>query len=300
MARANISAKPKYWCKHCKTFVRDTKLEKQNHEATPKHQGNLQRFLRDLHRGNERVKQDAQRAKDEVARLNGITAGSIAGGTAPPGRMSAVAAASNSKKAGPADRKRQLQQLADMGIAVPEETRREMAMAGDWRTLSVTPVYNKIENPIKEEEDGNDKSSALAVGVRKRKHEGDEEKQEAGATVVQKGWGSTTRSWNIDNDGDLDALLETTQIVNHKPNNSSEAPAAVDLAIREPLDEPPSHHDDSISEARIKREPPEDASISAIGDAKPPFLPETAMNIEDAGESGVIFKKRKSKSSRQR
>ena len=31
-----IVVKPKYWCKHCKTYVRDTKLEKANHEATPK------------------------------------------------------------------------------------------------------------------------------------------------------------------------------------------------------------------------------------------------------------------------
>ena len=43
---------PKYWCKHCGIYVRDTKLERTNHEATGKHQGALKRFLRDLHRGH--------------------------------------------------------------------------------------------------------------------------------------------------------------------------------------------------------------------------------------------------------
>ncbi len=71
-----ILRQPKYWCKHCKTYVRDTKLERTNHDATPKHQGNLKRFLKDLHRGHEKDEKDKERAKAEVARLNGLPVGS--------------------------------------------------------------------------------------------------------------------------------------------------------------------------------------------------------------------------------
>lgn len=187
---------PKYWCKHCKTFVRDTKLEKTNHEATPKHQGNLKRFLRDLHKGHEREERDKQRAKDEVDRLNGVVSGSGSkSGGAPWERRSAIPppSASGTEQATPADRKRQLAQLAEMGVAVPEDVRREMAMAGDWQTTSERLVY---ENDfLKKEEDEDVKSGGLNVGVRKRKFEGQEEEEEAGETVIRRGWGSTIRTY---------------------------------------------------------------------------------------------------------
>ncbi|MBE7181524.1 MAG: hypothetical protein INR71_10015, partial [Terriglobus roseus] len=66
---------PKYWCKFCKTYVRDTKFERQQHDATGRHQSNIQRSLRTLHRDAERGERDKQRARDEVARLNGVVGG---------------------------------------------------------------------------------------------------------------------------------------------------------------------------------------------------------------------------------
>ena len=301
MTWADLSVKPKYWCKHCKTFVRDTKLEKQNHEATPKHQGNLQRFLRDLHRGHEREERDAQRAKDEVARLNGITADSTAAGNGPQGRKPAIPAASDKKQAGSADRKRQLQQLADMGISVPEEARREMAMAGDWQTQSVTPMYEKVES-VKNEEDGEEqKPSALAIGVRKRRFDGDEEKEEAGVTVVRKGWGSTSRTWNAGNDGDLDALLESTKTITPKPNGRSDAPSVTDSATTTVFHEQPSHESkEPPGEQSIKREDSGDATMSTEKLANPYPVDTTLKTEEDVGVSGVVFKKRKAKPIRQK
>lgn len=294
MTQADMSVKPKYWCKHCKTFVRDTKLEKQNHEATPKHQGNLQRFLRDLHRGHEREERDAQRAKDEVARLNGIAASSTATGNGLLGRKPAIQAPSDKRQGGPADRKRQLQQLADMGIAVPADVQKEMAMAGDWQTQFVTPIYHKRDD-IKAEDDSEEpKASTLAVGVRKRKYEGDEEKEEAGAVVVKKGWGSTTRSWNADNDGDLDSLLGTVSTVKRKPDTSSEVLLATDSATKTPLYGQLSQELNRVPEEQpIKRENSEDMTIPAVTPTYPTDTP--LKSEEDAGTPGVFFKKRKAK-----
>lgn len=121
---------PKYWCKHCKTYVRDTKLERQNHESTGKHQGAIKRFLRDLHRGHEREDREKQRAKDEVARLNSVTSGggsaagtgvesgSAVGGA--PWRRTTTTANTASSNAGmaPAERAKQVKQLAEMGVLV--------------------------------------------------------------------------------------------------------------------------------------------------------------------------------------
>ena len=32
-----------------------------------------------------------------------------------------------------------------MGVAIPEEFRREMAMAGDWQTLSERAIYDDVK-----------------------------------------------------------------------------------------------------------------------------------------------------------
>ena len=277
--------------------MRDTKLEKQNHEATPKHQGNLQRFLRDLHRGHEREGRDAQRAKDEVARLNGISASSAT--AADVRRMPAIVATSDQKTGRPADRKKQLQQLADMGIAIPEEARREMAMVGDWQTQSMAAVGSKLNNVKQEDDDDEEnKPSALAVGVRKRKHEGDGEKKETGPAVLKKGWGSTTRSWNTADDGDLEALLNTTKMTKPKLHKPSEALPSVDSTTKTPLCASPQVNEDT---PQVKREDPCDASISAIGDMHPPASRDTPGRLEnDMEEVGAVFKKRKAKPIRQK
>ncbi|KAI4201986.1 MAG: hypothetical protein LQ350_002891 [Teloschistes chrysophthalmus] len=227
---------PKYWCKHCKTFVRDTKLEKTNHEASPKHQGNIKRFLRDLHRGHEREERDMDRAKSEVERLNGVVAGTPTAGTlggAPwTKQQTAIPSAPSTAKAPPAERKAQMAKLAEMGVAVPEDFRREMAMAGDWQTLAERPVWS--ESVKKEEgllEDFKDfkPDPTLNIGVRKRKHggEGEEEEEEeeeatTGSVARRKGWGSVVRRYPgsaaDDKDDDLDALLTHNEAIPPKQN----------------------------------------------------------------------------------
>lgn len=299
---------PKYWCKHCKTFVRHTKLEKTNHEATPKHQGNLKRFLRDLHKGHERDERDKQRAKDEVDRLNGVVSatGSKSGG-APWERRSAIPPPSVNpyQQASPADRKRQLAQLAEMGVAIPEDFRREMAMAGDWQTTSERPVY---ENDFMKKEETEDvKPGGLNVGVRKRKLEGEEEKEEAGETVVRRGWGSTIRAYpgpGGDED-DLDTLLKNTKSVIRESegvqtlgSDQSPRPEQEDGHVTAKENQP------GLEWPAIKEEESAESDLvpnatlnetAAVGTA-----PVSIKQEENPPDSGVVFKKRKAKPIRQK
>ncbi|KAG9669053.1 U1 zinc finger domain-containing protein, partial [Aureobasidium melanogenum] len=198
---------PKYWCKFCSTYVRDTALEKKSHEATPKHQNNIQRSLRDIHKKTEREDREKQRAKDEVARLNGLVSGkqqansSVASASQP--------SASKPKSTAPtgpasvAERKRQMEQLAAMGVAIPEEYRRDMSIQGEWSTVSETPVYAR---PVKSTSDDQD-DDTKAFGVRKRKLD-DEEEQDL--KLAPKAWGSRLKSYpgaSSNTEEDLDALL---------------------------------------------------------------------------------------------
>ena len=203
---------PKYWCKFCQAFVRDTPLEKKQHDATPKHQGNIQRSLRELHKGQERDAREKQRAKDEVARLNGLVpsghtvSASSSSGTKPkptvPVRSAPVQATAE-------ERKRQMQQLAAMGVAVPQEFRKDMAVAGEWSTVSETPIYRRpVKDEFKEEDDDEDKEAMSSFGVRKRKIDDEDEGLEA-ARSNKRNWGSSLKAYpgsKVD-DTDLDALL---------------------------------------------------------------------------------------------
>ena len=305
----NISKQPKYWCKHCKTFVRDTKLEKTNHEATPKHQGNLKRFLRDLHKGHERDERDKQRAKDEVDRLNGVvSASSSKSGGAPWERRPAIppTAMGAGQQATPADRKRQLAQLAEMGVAIPEDFRREMAMAGDWQTTSERLIYDS--DFLKKEEDSEDvKLGGLSVGVRKRKFEGQEEEEEAGETVIRKGWGSTMRTYPGagDDEDDLDALLKSTKRIRRQGDGllpfgseRSSGPEHADshattMGSQPDLDSPAIKKEESAGSDVL---PGTRSNQTAIVEVHP----ESVKQEDNSPDAGVIFKKRKAKPIRQK
>ncbi|KAL8941803.1 MAG: hypothetical protein Q9216_002041 [Gyalolechia sp. 2 TL-2023] len=276
---------PKYWCKHCKIFVRDTKLEKTNHDATAKHQGNIKRFLRDLHRGHEREERDKDRAKSEVERLNGVVAEATSGPKLTPlQRSNAAGSGSSGREATPAERKSQLARLAEMGVAVPEEYRREVAMAGDWQTLSERPmwVHVKKEDHLDDFKDFKP-DPTLNVGIRKRKIDGQEEDEEPGVRTVRKGWGSAIRRYpgsTGDNTDDLDALLNT------KP------PSLQDERVRreksQELDRDNLHDSkDTPAEAEpmhpsVKKEDSEHYDIGSLPDQAEPSIPVIKQEAEDA------------------
>lgn len=281
---------PKYWCKHCSVYVRDTKLERQNHESTGKHQGAIKRFLRDLHRGHENEEKQKDRAKREIDRLNGVV------GTSSGSSSSATTSAPQASAQGTttAQRQKQWEQLADMGIDVPTELRGNMAMAGDW-TVTNTRV---IDDTPKTDEKGNVKVEAVATGVRKRvKREGEDEEDEAlqGLFKKPKKWGRDTKRAEED-DLDLDALLsgslKQAQPVKQEKSesNSGDTVKKEEEEVKSP----------------IKEESPEDdhgISIPAkTGDDSTDTAP---VKAEDSAATGVevpavVFKKRKPKNLRQK
>ncbi|MCJ1357084.1 MAG: hypothetical protein MMC33_007080 [Icmadophila ericetorum] len=292
---------PKFWCKHCKIYVRDTKIEKQNHEATPKHQGNLKRFLRDLHRGHEKDEREKQRAKDEVARLNGAPPPerSVAGGSL----RKAISAPSSSasQKIDPAEQKRRLAQLAEMGIAVPEEFRKEMAMAGDWKILS----EQTIDDPFKEEDSENVKPSGLNIGVRKRRlDEAEEELEEQQEShTKRKVWGSTMRTYPGARDTveDLDQLLTATaaSVKKEEPIKQEESHDIPQVPVAYPT-EGGTHRvgEPSSTNPKIKKEESSEGLSLLDADTVSPLDP--AVKVEETTEISNPFKKRKPKAVKQR
>ncbi|KAF2856079.1 U1 zinc finger domain-containing protein [Plenodomus tracheiphilus IPT5] len=195
---------PKYWCKFCLVYVKDTKFERAQHEATGRHQGNIQRSLKGLHREQEIDQRNKARAQAEVARLNGLVSStsspSVAAGTG----GAATFEKRPEKKATVEDRKRQWEQLVAMGITVPDAARGDLAIAGEWKTVS-EEVVGEVN------EDGEFKVTALNKGVRKRKIDEEEEEREAAGEIItkKKGWGHKFKTFpgSKSADDDIESLL---------------------------------------------------------------------------------------------
>ncbi|ROV91735.1 hypothetical protein VPNG_09967 [Cytospora leucostoma] len=201
---------PKYWCKHCSVYVRDTKLERQNHDATAKHQGAVKRALRDLHRGHEKEEREKDRARREIERLNGVVSGAATATTsataanATTSRILGAPSSASPRILPDSERKRQAEQLASLGVSLPEEFRRDLAMAGDWQVTSTTIVQEKPD-------DGTEPGPGSAArGIHKRERtDEDLEAEEAVKGLFKKPrrWGRDPRTAGGDGGPDLDALL---------------------------------------------------------------------------------------------
>ncbi|KAI9713996.1 MAG: hypothetical protein M1820_000726 [Bogoriella megaspora] len=290
---------PKYFCKFCNTFVRDTPLERRNHENTGKHQGAIQRSLRNLHRDTERAERDKQRAKDEVARLNGTVSGSsktpAVGASVSSGRGGRASATKERTQATPEERKKQLAQLAAMGVAVPEDYRREVAMVGEWETVAVRVLEEEVglkgeddgEGGIKEEDGGDSKEGVRegrAVGVRKRRREdGGEGDEEDGNE--RRAWGSRMKRYPARSGGeeaDIEALLGggTT-------DGTATPGADDDLSNGAERDEKVKVEENVKSEA-------EGIALAAVPDVNDAVVKtETAEKTDEVPGAGIVFKKRK-------
>ncbi|KXH63541.1 U1 zinc finger protein [Colletotrichum salicis] len=295
---------PKYWCKHCSIFVRDTKLERQNHEATGKHQGALKRFLRDLHRGHEQEEREKDRAKREVERLKGISSGT--GSSHSSSSFTKPGSSSGAPPSAESQRKQQMEQLAEMGVSIPTEFRGDMAMAGEW-TVTATKV-------VDEEADREKPVEAKAIGVRKREQteeEREEEEAVKGLFKRPRKWGST-RAMPAD-DEDLDALLSGNTLMRSVKKEKEEN---AEVGVKKEEEE--GHGGDEVkweggagdatgvtSDApAVKREPVEDEAGKGLD---VPALGEDGFKKEDeAAEAteavapAVVFKKRKPRNMRQK
>lgn len=281
-------SQPKYWCKHCTIYVKDTPFERKQHENTGKHQGNLKRFLQGIQKDHQRSERDKDRAKAEVDRLNRITgSGTSTSSQQTPGPVVPKASKPGSSNLTGADQKRQWAQLAEMGIAVPEHARAEMAQAGDWQTVSIRKIA----------EEAIDEDNKLNIGVRKRRFEENEDDDERTEPVARKGWGSAMRTYPTaaNTDQDLDVLLEAPVFKKRirgsdAPVNQTEAEASVDTST-------------STSEPTIKTEDPlatstDQLATSVVAKSEQQQEPETHQLplASDTDTAQVpVFRKRKTK-----
>ena len=249
-----------------------------------------------------------QRAKDEVARLNGVVSGSpstAASDGGPPWRKKPVATTANStpRQATAADRKQQLKQLAEMGVAIPDEFRKEMAMAGDWETLSQRVIYNDI----KQEEDSKDfKSERSTIAARKRRHETLEEDEEAEERVNRKAWGSNTRAYpdaGGNGEEDLDSLLQNTMVIKRDAPLTDDSKSRNGRAIKQPAEaEQPQTEGTMRPEIPLIKKEDSDPGGCVLSSVPSPNEPReaTGKTEDEPTEPGVVFKKRKARQIRQR
>jgi hypothetical protein len=283
---------PKYYCDRCQCYVRDTKLERQNHEATARHQGNLKRYVRDIHKKSEREEREKERARQEIARITGVTSGSASTNTSfkPPGGQHG----SSSSAPTAASLKKQREQLAELGVAMPEEFRGDMAIPGEWSTVSTRVIKDEPEET---------KIDAKATGVRKR--EAPEEEKDAEDALQnlfkkQKRWGRDSKTAPAEKDEDLEALLSgsivtKTEAEHSPPLKKEEGLDTKEQGGPEVKDELPTVKEEAEATTGLAAVPvkSEEAGLEApvkteegTGDAPP--------------ATGVVFKKRKPKQIRQK
>lgn len=281
---------PKYWCKHCALYVRDTKLERQNHEATGKHQGAIRRSLRDIHRAAEQAERDRDRARREVDRLNGVVSSSVAKtttATTAPGSKPAPAQPQLQVQQTEAERKKQLEQLAELGVAIPRELRGEVAMAGEW-TVTATRVVQAAEG----EEDV--KNEARATGIKRERERTEEEREQDDAI---KGLFGKRRKWGVDSkvvggeeDGELEELLRGGLGAVKKEEGVNEQEVGEVVVKKE------EHDGEGLGDAV--------GAGDAVAAGSPDMKTEVGTTETPAKEEGdpaaVVFKKRKPKNIRQK
>lgn len=191
--------KPRYWCKQCHVYVRDTSFERSQHEATARHQGNLRRFLRDIHRNKDREERKESRTKREIDRLKGIVGKETSSIT----KTSREKSTGNSHRITLAlpqnvavqSRREQINQLVALGVAVPENYRPEIAMAGEWQTVSEQPVKPRVKDS--ESDNSSDKGARVVTDETKQQQIG-KTKEPATAEyqkLPSRSWGTMTKTY---------------------------------------------------------------------------------------------------------
>ncbi|KAK0710116.1 hypothetical protein B0T26DRAFT_724121 [Lasiosphaeria miniovina] len=306
---------PKYWCKHCSIFVRDTGLERANHESTGKHQGAIKRSLRDLLRNAEQKERDEDRAKREVERLNGIVSKSIAPSAQPgalPGRATS-GGAPPPQQATEEDRKRQIQQLAEMGVNIPTPLRGDLALPGEWTVSSTRIIKVNDGEPEEAKEEVSDAARAVGVKRERERTEAEKKQEEAinGLFKRPRRWGIDSKRLPTDEDAELDALL-SGPLVKMKKEETAEAPKLEvedsNAEDNKAVDSKAEGKEMGGEETRevaagippLKREPSEDEVGMGEAAAIEQKAPELLAPKDEGDAAAVVFKKRKPKNIRQK
>lgn len=291
---------PKYWCKHCSVYVRDTKLERTNHEATAKHQAAIKRSLRELHRSAEQKEREKERAKREVERLNGVVSGT---GSSSSSARSGTKAAGGAYGAPPrqvteAERQKQLEQLAELGVNIPTELRGSMAMAGEW-TVTSTRVVD--DAPHKAEDKDLGSADGRATGVKRERERTEEEKEQEeaikGLFKKPRKWGIDSKTMPTEEDAELDALLSGPLVKTKKEESEPRH-------IKKEDDPEETDQRETAESAKPQSSPPikQEEGVVGVGagEGGVPDLPGDAATSGEAAGTPIMFKKRKPKNLRQK
>ena len=244
-----------------------------------------------------------------IAGAAGVGAGNLIGGA--PCRRTVNATASSNVGMSPAERAKQIKQLAEMGVAVPEEYRREMAMTGEWETISqrIVTTEQRDSRCIIKPEGGDSKQeiksegAPLNIGIKRRRVDGQDEMEEAGERVVRRGWGSTTKGWSDLNEeldlnslmgkGDTERAVKTEEGIStaQNPDSTAYPPQALSLdAVGDSKDPPVLKKEESQSTLPAMNDLPTHDAVMRIEND----------NTEETLDTGIVFKKRKAKPVRQR
>ena len=62
----------KYFCKYCKIYITDDEASRRQHESGLRHQGNKERFVRNLYKQGERHQKDLEEEKREMDRVERV------------------------------------------------------------------------------------------------------------------------------------------------------------------------------------------------------------------------------------
>lgn len=247
--------------------------------------------MRGIQNDHEKDEREKQRAKAEVERLNRAVGRAPTASTQSNTQSSRNTLPTNTSQTTSTDRRRQLAQLAEMGVSIANDYRGEMPLAGGWQVVS-----QKIIDP--EEQAPNDNS--LNIGVRKRKFEGQEEEEEAGETVVRKGWGSTTKEYPSNAKQSLEALLSSSIAVKTEGDvlvtskEETDRPAVEDHNCYDANEKT----DTLVAGDNIRLKQEDVSEPLILPDQAPDSSRDTPNNTTEAPE--IVFKKRKSKNSRQK
>jgi hypothetical protein len=196
-------------------------------------------------------------------------------------------------QATPSQRKQQLAQLAELGVSIPEGFRPDMAMAGEWQITS-----ERIIEP-----EGEKKLDALALGVRKRVIQEDEEEGEGEGAVKKRRWGSTYKTYPAEaEDAALEALLNDVTRKDKAPAIKSEEESQRNMkqepgtavvqgatSVVAPVSE---------EKTNIKLEPSE--GLASLPLTIPQLDHDVKHEDEEQNAPSFVFRKRKAKNIRQK
>jgi WW domain-binding protein 4 len=65
-------SKKRYFCKYCEIYIADDVPSRQQHENGLRHQGNRERFIRNIYKASEKKKKDLEEEKKELARIDQV------------------------------------------------------------------------------------------------------------------------------------------------------------------------------------------------------------------------------------